>query len=143
MYNKNMGKKILVVDDTKTWLDFHTNLITEFYGDLFEVITAHSAKEALNIIMENAQSPFLMIISDLQMENDFEPQLAGEWLAEKIKSLSFCSQTQIVLISAMYNIEFIAAQLQVECIPKIRLVNNKLLLKFMFEKLMPFLNKIN
>ena len=42
----------------------------------------------------------------------------------------------------MYNIEEIAKRNEVDCISKTMLVYNKLLMKYMFEKHMPFLEKI-
>ena len=138
-----MQKKILLVDDTKSWLVFHKEVIHSLYGDMFEIATADSASEALNIIRHNTENPFCLIISDLQMETVYESKLAGEWLVEHIKDMPSCSRTPIVLISAMYNIEHIAQNLGVECISKTLLIHNKLLMKFMFEKLMPFLSKID
>ncbi len=137
-----MSKRILIIDDTKSWLLFHKDLIQQLYGDLFEITLANSANEALNIIRHNINNPFSLILTDLQMEMDYEPKLAGEWLVENIKNLQGYASVPIVIISAMYNIEHIARKLNVECISKNLLINNKLLMKFMFEKLMPFLNKI-
>ena len=138
-----MQKKILIVDDTKSWLLFHKDLIHQLYGDLFEIITADSATEAMDVIRHNSENPFCLIISDLQMETAYEPKLAGEWLVEHVKNMPSYSRTPIVLISAMYNIEHIAQTLGVECISKTLLIHNNLLMKFMFEKLMPFLTKID
>ena len=142
MYNVQMNNKILIVDDTKSWLLFHKELIEELYGDFFEITTANSAFEALDIIRHNISNPFLLIITDLQMEMDFEPKLAGEWLIENTRTIKEYSFANIVIISAMYNIEQIAKNYGVECISKHLLIRNKLLMKFMFEKLMPFLDKI-
>ncbi len=137
-----MKIRILITDDTHAWLEFHKSLITELYGNLFEITTASSAKEAYEIIQKNTDNPFTIIISDLQMENDYEPKLAGEWLCEQVKNIPKYANCQFILISAMYNIEHIAKQLNVECISKNRLYNNKLLMKFMLEKLLPFLSNI-
>ena len=138
-----MQNKILIVDDTKAWLAFHEDVIRSLYGDLFEIVTADSATEALDIIRHNTDETFCLIISDLQMETSYEPKLAGEWLVEHIQNMPEYSRTPIVLISAMYNIEHIALNLGVECVSKTLLIHNKLLMKFMFEKLMPFLSKID
>ena len=138
-----MQKKILIVDDTKSWLVFHKEVIQELYGDFFEIITANSATEALDIIRHNNGEAFCLVISDLQMESAYEPKLAGEWLVEQVKNIPAYSRTPIVLISAMYNIEHIAMNLGVECVSKTLLIHNKLLMKFMFEKLMPFLSNID
>ena len=142
MYNFFMHKKILIVDDTQTWLLYHKEVIEQLYGNLFEIVLASSAREALNIAQHNIDTPFCLVISDLQMEEDFEPKLAGEWLVENIKNIYHNKHTNFVFISAMPNIEFIAKQHNVDCISKSMLINNKLLLKFMMEKLLPFLNNI-
>ena len=76
------------------------------------------------------------------MESTYEPKLAGEWLVENIKNINEYSACKIIIVSAMYNIEHIAKNMQVECISKQLLIRNKLLMKFMFEKLMPYLNKL-
>jgi len=137
-----MNNRILIVDDTRAWLLFHQELIFQLYGNTFEIVTANSANEALNIMKENVSNPFCMVISDLQMEMDYEPLLAGEWLVENIQKIKEYSRTNIVLISSMSNIEFIAQKYGVECISKPLLIYNKLAMKFMFEKLMPFLSKM-
>ena len=137
-----MLKKILIVDDNKSWLVFHRELIQEFFGELFEVSTASSAAEAINLVRHNVDNPFDIILTDLQMEDNYEPLLAGEWLIKQIKSVKSYDRVPVVIISAMYNIEHIANQYNVECISKTILVHNKLIFKFMFEKLMPYLNKI-
>ena len=134
--------RILIVDDTKTWLVFHKTTIESAFGDFFEITTADCAKDALNIIKRNVSNPFDVIITDLQMENDFEPELAGEWLVQRIQDIREYSSANIIIVSAMYNIEFIARKYNVECISKSLLVRNQLVLKYMFEKLMPALNKI-
>lgn len=141
MYNTDMANRILIVDDTRSWLLFHSELIRQLYGDLFEITLANCAEDALDII-RHSEVKFDLIITDLQMESKFEPQLAGEWLVEHIKSMSGYSDTKIIIVSAMYNIEYIASNLNVECISKTLLIHNKLLMKFMFEKLMPFLSNI-
>ena len=69
MYNKvGMKNKILIVDDSSAWIEFHTKLIKDLYGKLFDITTASSASEALNIIKKNSDFPFALIISDMQME---------------------------------------------------------------------------
>ena len=138
-----MYKRILIVDDTKAWRMFHIDLIEQLYGDTFEITVASSASEALNIIKHNTRTPFYIILTDLQMEPDYEPKLAGEWLVEQIKQIKEYSFSKIIIVSAMYNIEYIAKKLDVECISKNILIGNKLLMKFMFEKFMPFLKNLN
>ncbi len=137
-----MTRRILIADDTKSWVILHSEIIKELYGNIFEITTAASAKEALNILNNSIDNPFILVISDLQMENDFEPKLAGEWLIENIKKSESLSRTKCVIISSMYNVEVIAENLGVDCISKQMLIRNKLLMKFMFEKIMPFLTNI-
>jgi CheY-like chemotaxis protein len=137
-----MAKKILIVDDTRSWQIFHKDLIHQLYGDMFEIHFASSATEGYQIVMKNADEPFDVILTDLQMEFDYEPKLAGEWFVENIKNIHSYSSTHIVIISGMYNVEHIAKQLNVECISKSILVRNHNLMKFMFEKLMPYLTMI-
>ena len=137
-----MKSKILIVDDSVAWLSFHTETINELYGDLFEITVANSATSALNVIRKNTGTPYTIVITDLQMEVNYSPKLAGEWLVENIKAMKECATTKIVIISGMHNIELIAKKLEVDCISKSMLIRNKLLIKYMFEKLMPFLTKI-
>ena len=137
-----MRNKILIVDDSTGWQTFHRELIYQLYGDLFEITVASSALEAYNLARKNLSSPFPIIITDLQMENAYGNKLAGEWLIENIQTLKEYAGTRIIIISGMYNIEEIAKRTNVNCISKSMLVQNKLLLKYMLEKLMPFLTKI-
>ena len=137
-----MNRRILIVDDTKAWRLFHQELIVQLYGNIFEITTASSASEAIDIVRHNIENPFALIISDLQMEMDYEPLLAGEWFVENVQKIRAYSRTNIVLISSMSNIEFIAQKYGVECISKSLLIYNKLAMKYMFEKLMPFLTKM-
>ena len=52
------------------------------------------------------------------MENDFEPKYAGEWFVEQIKTFHSYISTKIVIISAAYNINYIAENLGVSYIRK-------------------------
>ena len=60
MYNFSMNK-ILIADDTKSWLVFHEATIRNIFGNYFEITTAGCAKEALNIAKRNAANPFGII----------------------------------------------------------------------------------
>ena len=143
MYNQSMNKRILIADDSMSWLSFHKELITDLYGGLFEIVTANGANEAYDIIRRNIDNPFSIIITDMQMELSFENQHAGEWLIERIQELRQYYKTHIIIVSGVFNVEYIAKKYNVECISKAMLVRNKLLMKFMLEKLMPFLSKID
>ena len=137
-----MAKKILIVDDSRSWQIFHKDLIHQLYGDMFEFYFASSATEGYQLVLLHQDSPFDVILTDLQMEFDYEPKLAGEWLVENIKNIYSYKSTHVVMISGMYNIEHIAKQLNVECISKSILVRNHNLMKFMFEKIMPYLTHV-
>ena len=109
--------KILIVDDIKGWVDYHSLVLSKLFKDA-EIITACSAREAYDKIIEHNNKPFDIIISDLQMENDFEPKYAGEWFVEQVKTFKNYINTNIVIISASYNIRNIAENLGVHSISK-------------------------
>jgi len=111
-------KKVLVVDDMSGWRDFNTNVVYEIFGENVDVDSASSAQEGYSKILENNSRPYDIIITDLQMEADYEPKYAGEWLIEQIKSLPKYYRTKIVIISASYNVRYIAEKLGADCIPK-------------------------
>ena len=109
--------KILIVDDVKGWRDYHSSVLSELFSDA-EILTADCARRGYDLLMENNDSPFDIILSDLQMENDFEPKYAGEWFVEQIKTFKNYSKTKVVIISAAYNLKHIAEMLNVDCISK-------------------------
>lgn len=109
--------KILIVDDVEGWTEYHKKILSDIFPGA-EIITANSAREGYDKLLEYNQSPFNIIITDLQMENDFEPQYAGEWFVERIKEFKNYLNTKIVIISGAYNIRHIAEINGVECIPK-------------------------
>lgn len=111
-------KKILIVDDIKGWRDFNSNVAIELLGGDIEIQTAESASKAYDLVLENNDAPFDIVLTDLQMEDDYAPKYAGEWLVEQINTLKSYSKTKIIMISASYNIRHIAETLGVECIPK-------------------------
>ncbi len=109
--------KIFVVDDIKGWRDYHCTVLKNFMHEL-EFHTAESAKEGYDKLLENNETPFDIILTDMQMENDFEPKYAGEWFIERIKEFPAYSKTKIVIISAAYNISHIAEIYNVEYLRK-------------------------
>lgn len=110
--------KILVVDDSIGWLNYHKSALNEFYGTEFAVDAANSARQGYDMIYNNLQNPYKLIISDLQMESDFEPKLAGEWFIEQVQKLNEYRNTKIIIISATYKIKMIADNLQVNSLSK-------------------------
>lgn len=113
-----MQKKILIVDDSKGWLDYHKSALTQIFGDKYALEIAYSGREGYNAVYNNLKEPYALIISDLQMEMDFEPKLAGEWFAEQVRKLKEYNNVPIILISASYNIRSIATRLGMDCLPK-------------------------
>ena len=109
-------KRVLIVDDIKGWRDFNSDVIRVIYGNDCEIITAECAKEAYDILLKN--EPLDVIITDLQMEDDFAPKHAGEWLIEQIHTFSMYYKTKIIIVSAASNIRSVAKMYTVDCIPK-------------------------
>lgn len=111
--------KILVVDDMDSWRNFHKDFLEEiFIMNGCEIHVADSASNALNKLYENASNPYDIIVTDLQMEDNFSPQFAGEWLVKQIQTLSQYSKSRIIISSGAYNIKHIAQSYNVEYIPK-------------------------
>lgn len=109
--------KILIVDDVKGWRDYHSYIMNELFENA-EIQTAESARDGYYKLLENNESPFDIIITDMQMESDFEPKYAGEWFIEQVKTFKNYKNTRIVIISAAYNIPQIAENYGVDYIRK-------------------------
>ena len=111
-------KRILIADDQASWRIFHTNVINEVLKNQVSLDTAESAEEAYSKILENNKTPYDIIITDMQMEEDYTPKMAGEWLIEQIKALNSYYKTKIIIISASPKIKQIAEMYNVNYIPK-------------------------
>ena len=109
--------KILIVDDIKGWRDYHYQVLKEFLPDS-DFHFADSAKGGYDKLLDNNELPFDLILTDMQMESDFSPQYAGEWFIEQIKTFKNYKSSKIVIVSAAYNISFIAEQYGVSYIRK-------------------------
>lgn len=106
-------KRILIVDDVPGWVRFHEQNIRHLNIPNIEIDTAISAREALSKLEGSIDNPYDVIFTDLQMESDFLPKYAGEWLIEQIKTFKEYNPTKIVIISASPNIRIIAERNQV------------------------------
>lgn len=106
-------KRILIVDDIPGWVRFHEQNIRHLNIPNIEIDTAKSAREALSKLEVSIDNPYDVIFTDLQMESDFLPKYAGEWLIEQIKTFKEYNSTKIVIISASPNIRIIAERNQV------------------------------
>lgn len=105
-------KRILIVDDVPGWVRFHEQNIRHLNIPNIEIDTAISAREALSKLEVSIDNPYDIIFTDLQMESDFLPKYAGEWLIEQIKTFKEYNSTKIVIISASPNIRIIAERNQ-------------------------------
>lgn len=129
--------KILIVDDSEGWRIFNKDAVSSVFGkESVEITLANSAKEGYNSLLQNDKKPFDLILSDLQMESDFAPESAGEWFVSQVKNTSSYFKCKVLIISGMYNIEFIADKLGVDFISKRMLVaGGELPLKLKLEEM--------
>lgn len=132
------NKKILIVDDSKGWLDYHCSALKEIYGEKFIFDIADSARKGYDMVYNNLKTPYTLIISDLQMEWDFEPKLAGEWFIEQVKKLKDYKNVPIIIISATYNIKNIANRLEVYCLPKATAARDLLAYKLALDEVLKY-----
>lgn len=117
-------KKILIVDDVKGWRDFNSDAMKEIFGaENTEIHTAESARQAYDELIMNNSEPFDIILTDLQMEDDFFPKEAGEWFVEQIKSFNRYNNTKVIIVSASYKIKHTASVLNIGCVPKSNALN--------------------
>lgn len=111
-------KKILIVDDQDSWRNLNKNVIQRYFGSNVNLFLAESAFDAYSLLLEHARKPFDLILTDMQMENNYAPKMAGEWLIEQIQMLPSYYKTKIIIISAAPMINHIADSYGVQCIPK-------------------------
>lgn len=112
-------KKVLIVDDVPGWVRFHQNNIEYLNLDV-QIDTANSAREAVSKLEASIDEPYTTIFTDLQMESDFLPKMAGEWFVEQIKTYSkYYKGTKVVIVSASPSIKNIAERHGVLCLPKV------------------------
>ncbi len=129
--------KVLITDDSEGWRIFNRDGISSVLGEEnVEIILANSAKEGYNFLLQNDNKPFDLIITDLQMESDFAPMSAGEWFITQIKNTRSYFNTKVLIVSGMYNIEFIADKMEVDFISKRMLIaGGELPLKLKLEEM--------
>lgn len=111
-------KKVLIVDDSHKWVEYHKSAIAEIFKNEVEIDTAFSAKEGVEKLTLSIDSPYDFIFTDMQMEPDFIPLYAGEWFIKQIKFFNEYKNTKIIIISATSNIRQIAENYNVDYIPK-------------------------
>lgn len=117
-------KRILIVDDIPGWVRFHQNNIEYLNPVELEIDVAYCAKEALAKIESSIDTPYDVIFTDLQMESDFLPKMAGEWLIEQIKMFKEFNNSKIIIVSASPIIKEIAERYNVLYLPKVYAKNS-------------------
>ena len=116
--------KILVAEDSIEWQRAHKDLLNSYDKAHIAFDIANSARDAIELAEKNIEAPYDIIITDLQMETEFLPEFAGEWLIKKIKDINVYKNTPVIIVSATYNIAFIASRLGVRYLSKRTLVHN-------------------
>ena len=116
--------KILIVDDVPGWVRFHQNNLEYLNIENLEIETACSANEALAKLEVSVDAPYDVIFTDMQMESNYLPKLAGQWLIEQIQMFKEYNKTKIVIISASPNIELIAKKYGVSYLSKFKARNS-------------------
>lgn len=111
-------KRILIVDDVPGWVRFHQNNIEYLTLTDIEIESANSANEGLTKIEASIDNPYSVIFTDLQMESNYLPKLAGEWFIEQIKTYKEYNNSKIVIVSASPSIQRIAERHGVLYLPK-------------------------
>ena len=127
-------KRILVAEDNSEWQRFHKSLLENYDKAQVEYRIASSAKEALDIAIKNIDTPFDLILSDLQMESDYLPDFAGEWFIKNLKRIDVYKNVPTIIVSAAYNIAFIASNLGIGYLSKRSLVSNPSSYYFMLDE---------
>lgn len=116
--------KILIVDDVPGWLRFHSNNLEYLNIENLQIDTALNAADALSKAETEIDEPYDVIFTDMQMESNYLPKLAGEWLIEQIQMLKEYKNTKIVIISASPSIELIAKKYGVKYLSKFKARNS-------------------
>ncbi|MDR1168019.1 MAG: response regulator [Heliobacteriaceae bacterium] len=109
-------KKILIADDSANWLSWHAQALRELAE--CRITLANSARQGYERVTAAMDEPYDIILTDMQMETDFAPLYAGEWLIKQIRFLNEYQNTEIFIISATSNIRQIAEKYGVDYIPK-------------------------
>lgn len=111
-------KRMLIVDDSTSWRKYHEEAVRQLFGDTYEIDTADSARAGNEKLYLNEDSPYDVILTDMQMESDFLPLFAGEWFIEQVQNFPAYKNTRIFIISAANAIRLIAERYNVDYIPK-------------------------
>ena len=129
--------KILIVDDSSGWRSYHKETLENIFENAeISIDTAVSARDGYDKVLFSANEPYDLIVTDLQMESDFSPMIAGEWFVRQIQNFTQYKNTKILIVSCMYNIEMTADLLGVDFISKRMLVSgSEMPFKFKLEEM--------
>lgn len=111
-------KKVLVVDDQLGWRNFNSGVVYEILGKDVILDMAENAQEGYSKLLENKNAPYDYVLTDMQMETDYLPLMAGEWLIEQLQTISSFYKTKVIIISASPNIKHIVEKYNVFYLPK-------------------------
>ncbi len=128
-----MKLKVLIVDDMRSWRELNAHIVKSLFAKA-QIDFAANGSEAYNLALTHAEEPYDIILTDLQMEEDYEPEHAGEWFIRELKLLKQYQNTLVIIISASSDIHHVAEKLMVEAISKSTLIYNNLALKFKLEE---------
>lgn len=129
--------KILAIDDMSQWRNYHKSALGVILKDIdYTLDVQNSATEAYEKVSARLDNTYDLVITDLQMEEDYEPDYAGEWIVKKIKGIKQYANTPIIIVSAAPNIKYIAQQLNVDYISKPMLIHNPLVYELKIKELL-------
>lgn len=125
---------ILLADDVDGWLNFHKKNLAEIFENyefnLYSFPSAHSAYDFAFQFDEKID----IVITDMEMES-VEEGYAGEWLIDKLKSLSATRFSKYFIISSAPMISLIKDRTGANgCLRKASYNSNPSLLKYMLEE---------
>ena len=133
--NKNKIK-ILIVEDSPEWIQFHIKLLNELLeNDSFEIDFEMSARAGFNKVIKKPETRYDLIISDLEMEEILGEHDAGSWLIMNILKTEECKNSKILIISGSHDINQVAKEFNVDFIPKYLLSNNPEIMSYKLEEL--------
>lgn len=127
--------RFLVVDDGYDWVKFHSNNIAKAMPHA-QIDVAMSGFEALNMVLKQEADYYDIILSDMQMEDVQEELYAGIWLIKRLLASKKCNNSKIIIISAVYNIQEVAKNLNVDCISKTSLISSPSVFEYKLKELL-------
>lgn len=129
--------RFLIVDDSYDWIKYHYANIQNTMPDA-EIDIAMSGFEGLNKVLSKEADYYDVIFSDMQMEDVDSEDYAGTWLIKQLSASNKCEKSKIVIISAVYNIEQVAKNLNVDYLSKSSLVASPSAFEYKLKEMLKF-----